>query len=594
MPNNARERLEKLRRLKELRDKSKEYNPEGLPAGSAYERAKQTQDRGRVDFNTFFMGTPVGRLIQGAADLPLGAAQFVTESLGSDSVTNVLRGREEQIQKGREAVASVDGTNPEGFDISRLIGNVFAGGAATKGISLAPTAAGRVAQGAGIGAVAGAATPATSDDVGAQKTNQIGLGALIGGAIPAVTQIGKYLADKGTQAFGFMLPGGARRSAREVLRESAGDKTDEIVQLLDENQSPLGRGNAGEVATPAGSAEFSALQRLAAASNPSRMVADSRATNEARVGALQTVGGTLEDLNAAKGIRSANADPLYEQAWAATLKPSQELDTLLNDPFIKAILPSVDDVATSEGIPQGTTQYYHLIKKALDGALERPANQGGLNSFTRGAITGVRRKFIDGLVESNPAYERARAQFAADSPPINQMQVIQYLEDKLSPALADLGANANQRAAGYAQAVRDAPRTIKSSTGQNMFSELGDVLTRSQMDAVNAVGDDLARASDFEQLARAGSSAANKIAGSVGAVPQAKILERTFVIVNAALSKLGKKAGEDTLKYLEDVMRDPQRTAQLMRDATPAQKAAMSFILNTSRSAPAIFAAQEN
>lgn len=560
-------------------------------------RAQETKDRGKVDFNTFFMGTPVGRFIQGAADLPLGAAQFVGESLGSDSVTNALRERETQMEKGKEAVASVDDsamTNAEGFDFFRLLGNIMQGVGLTKGVPIAASVPGKIAQGAGIGAVAGAASPATSENVDEQKAGQIGLGALTGAVIPTVTGIGKYIGNKATQAFGFMLPGGAQRSAREALRTAAGDKVDDVVQLLDDNKSPLGRGNAGEVATPAGRAEFSALQKLSAASNPSRMVADQRAANTARVGALESAGGTLDDLNAARNARSANANPLYEQAWASPLNPTDEFVQLLDDPFIKATLPAVDDVATSRGIEQGTTEYFHLVKKALDGALETPANKGGLDSFKRGAIERVRKIFIEQLGKSNPTYEQARAQFAKDSPPINEMQVIQFMKDKLSPALADSGANANQRAAGFAQSMRDAPRTIKSSTGSNIFSELEEVITPEKLAVVKSVADDLARANDFEQLAKAGLRAANEITSSIGDVPQAKILERSIVIANAALSKLGKKASEDTLKYLEDVMRDPVRTANLMRDISPESKAAIGFLLGASRSAPAITVSQEN
>ncbi|PHR99268.1 MAG: hypothetical protein COA78_25325, partial [Blastopirellula sp.] len=144
----------------------------------AMQRALETRARGDVGFAAFAAGTPAGRVIEGAADLPLGAVQFITESLGIEGMNEFMQKREQRIQKGREATGS------EGFDAARLLGNIGTGAAAASGIPLAAGVIGKGLQGSGLGMVFGASTPATSDDVGAEKAGQILTGGVAGGLLP--------------------------------------------------------------------------------------------------------------------------------------------------------------------------------------------------------------------------------------------------------------------------------------------------------------------------------------------------------------------------------------------------------------------------
>jgi hypothetical protein len=91
-----------------------------------------------------------------------------------------------------------------------------------------------------------------------------------------------------------------------------------------------------------------------------------------------------------------------------------------------------------------------------------------------------------------------------------------------------------------------------------------------------------------------GEPLAAEISTGIGNVPQVKILDRFFVIFNAAASRLGKKSTESTVEYLENIMRDPKKTAVLMKDMSPTERQALSVILNTMKDAPIIAATQES
>jgi hypothetical protein len=91
-------------------------------------------------------------------------------------------------QQTREREAAYQARKPEGFDWARLSGNILnpvnvaPGALATK----AATLGGRMAAGAGVGAVASLLAPVAGDDFWSDKAKQMALGAAVGGAAPAV------------------------------------------------------------------------------------------------------------------------------------------------------------------------------------------------------------------------------------------------------------------------------------------------------------------------------------------------------------------------------------------------------------------------
>src|SRR6185295_7774992 len=164
-----RETLQELRRLDELQAR----------AGGSVATAEPEQPASLADKMAGGWG---GRLAQGIASPILAGAQI----FGGE--------------KGRAAVAELDAMKKrgmkaegnEGFDAYGMLGSLLPGAGIAKGVSAALPAATnlgtRLLQGGAIGAATSAAQPvAPSQTFLEDKAKQIGIGAVTGAAIPAVT-----------------------------------------------------------------------------------------------------------------------------------------------------------------------------------------------------------------------------------------------------------------------------------------------------------------------------------------------------------------------------------------------------------------------
>lgn len=109
------------------------------------------------------------------------------------------------------------------------------------------------------------------------------------------------------------LPGGIERSVGRTAVQAAGPKLQAVIDALRQNRQivPGSAPTAGEVAAPAGSAEFSGLQRVSQGRLPSEYVAREGVNEGARSAAVQSVGGTADDLAAAIKFRGDAADEAY-------------------------------------------------------------------------------------------------------------------------------------------------------------------------------------------------------------------------------------------------------------------------------------------
>lgn len=154
-------------------------------------------------------GNPVTRFATGAASFPIGLFQLGANALGmGDGVNEHLAQLEGMKQSGRAKLGS------EGFDVTETAGAVLSpvGLKAAKALPVAPSAGGRMAQGAVLGASAGAATPVTEgDNYWGSKGVQAVTGALLGGAIPGGAALLKKGAGAVRDVFNLFTDKGAGR-----------------------------------------------------------------------------------------------------------------------------------------------------------------------------------------------------------------------------------------------------------------------------------------------------------------------------------------------------------------------------------------------
>jgi len=376
-------------------------------------------------------------------------------------------------------------------------------------------------------------------------------------------------------------------AGREAIKgraylDAGGERIDDIATAL-RNYVPKVEGSeapAGEAAASAGSAEFSAMQHSAEGVLPSEYVARGKARDAARLRAVRKVGQTPEALAAAKALRARNAETNYGAVENDLV--DADLGALEGTPAMQSALGKARTSAAQRRayFPEEGELYnvrnLQRAKKALDDSISASQNSaaaGRVPTLSPGELTDAKSELVDKLGAASPGWKAARDQFAEESVPINQMEVGQYLESKLTSALDE---EAPQRAASYAGALRDAPRTIKSAvTGSPRFQELMDVLNPEQVKAVESVRDDLASMAEQARLARAGSrSGKNQVqpftnsidaTGHSGQLPN--LLSRPAMAFNFIMRRLKGQMDEKLAREIAQEMLDPKATGQAIERA---------------------------
>ena len=511
-------------------------------------------------------GHPATRFALGAASPFLGAVQLGAELLGNESVTAHLKQLEEMKRRGM----GMGITDDAGIDLAGIAGTILSPAVlSAMKLPAAASVLGRAAQGAGIGAAMGAVSPVTSGDFGSTKAAQIGAGAAIGGVIPPAIDAAKVVGRVGRNIIDPLLPGGAERGASRILAEAAGPKRAAIESELARPQVlvPGSQPTAAEAAAAAGSPEFSALQKIAAAHQPSAYSDIAKGQEAARFAALAGFGKDKATLTAAEQARSKAANALYDKAFSQAINADPALAQLSKNPYFQDALTHAKKLSEAKGISPKTdlTQFLHYVKLGLDKELSKVGDTA-LSSTEKGAVQQLKKELVGWMGNKNPDYEQARAVFAAASKPINEMQVGQQLEQALAKPIG-----VGERAAGFAAAVQNAPATIKKATGQKVADELGDILQPQNLATVKNVLADLSRKAEFERLAPLGRQKAAEVAQPFG-LPSTGPLNQSYMIFKTVLGRVSKGINEKTLDMMADALQVPKTALRLLQNAPSQQR----------------------
>lgn len=556
------------------------------------------------------MGAPATRFALGAASPFLGAAQLGAEAIGFGGVTDQLRRVEEmkrrgmtpaaelqRLEEGRANLARMPGyettiaridediarikaegasadPSQAGFDVAGLTGTVLS--PAVLGAMKIPTAGsvlGRAGQGAAIGAAFGAASPVTTDEYWTTKGAQVGTGAALGGIIPPAMDAGKAVYRIGRNMLDPLLPGGASRGAGRIIDQALGPKRAAVEAELRKPSVivPDSQPTAAEAAARAGSPELSALQRIAAEHRPSAYSDIAKAQEGARAAHIGSFGQDKAALLAAQSKRAAEAAKNYGAVADDIVHVSDDaITTLLKRPSMKAAIDRAKQLTQEQGATWGaqrTVRDMQNLKMALDDMVANP-DTFGLGGAQASAIRDTGKKFVAWLATKSPKWDAARAAYAADSVPINQMQVGQELGKSLTKPIGE-----GERAAVFAGAMREAPRMIKRATGQPRFDELEDVLKPENLKKAKDVLADLARKVEADRLAPLGRARAAQAAQPFG-LPATGPLHQSYMIFKTILGRVSKGINEKTLDTMADSLKLPTETLKVLQRVPDAQKQA--------------------
>ena len=573
------------------------------------------------------VGNPVSRVLLGAASVPAGAVQLganiggkLGQALGDAGVISGEQAQNlqmvpEWINKQMAIIENMKkrgmkARDNEGMDVAGLVGAAGVGLTA-KAPELAKTMAGRLAQASATGAGYGAAAPVTNEsaDYFEQKKGDVVGGALLGPAAYAaaagLAKTGGKVYEVGKKIVDPYLPGGAERAAGRLANEAAGDNREAVIQYLLRQQGYVPGANltAGQAATKAGSAEFSALQEAMKKRRASDYDAIDQAQKKGRLDYVKSGGASENKIKALEAERQGKTDILYKQVEGsnadvgvmpvalkiAEIYKNNQLRDKISKPMRDVFERLFEDSKTLVNKPGKLKSLSEQLKDMIN---KRDA--GGQNEYDTVALREIKSLLDEQIGRAEPKYAQARELYREKSLPINEAKIMNAMADRLS------NPSGKETRDSFLKAIDDQEKLMKEATGFPGYSKLGQTMSPDSVTKIDEVARDLRENIEYERLAKAGAKKVGQMIGQEEAgVVLPGLLNRTATIINAVLRRVEGKASEKTLDQLSEYMKDPKKMAKIMQNATPKQRAALTAALSNRKallaaSAPSTAYAREN
>ena len=492
--------------------------------------------------------------------LPKALVDFVNKSQSPEAlaagqkaieVANAVGGDLKQKYGSFEALTNTLYTDPIGAaaDLSLL----FTGGGG------ALRAGANVAEKAGVSAAALNAPRAVASAV--QKG-----GNLIDPLRPVIygASLPFRLGAKGTGAVRNMLA--PKEAALIAAAEGQGQDIVNALRNYDDMVAGVRPTAGAVVAGQMPATKYAALQRDLAEELSTPYYKRNQENVAARGEALGTIAQDEAALKAAEAARTRVSKPLYEAAdlGVADVKPVMPvLDKLIKDnPGNPELLKELKQIRT--GLIDGETGALRTdgaqVSSVIDGiktALSKEENKN-----IKSKLKDVREMLVDAV----PGYRAAQEAFAEASKPVNIMQVGQYLEGKLKPAMET---SIGERPGVFSAAVKEAPTTIKRSTGQSRFDKLSDILEPEQVKIVEGIRQDLVREAEFAKQATEGGKSGRTFPAAPASLPN--FMSRVTAVANVILTRLQGKINQKLAIEMATEMLDPKAAATAMEKALARQ-----------------------
>jgi hypothetical protein len=479
-----------------------------------------------------------------------------------------------------------------------ITGNVVLA-APTAFIPGAATLPGAAAVGAGMGFI----QPVASDESRLKNTAIGGAagagGVALGRVVKAGYQGAKSLAEPFTEA-------GRQSIAGRTLQRFGVEAGD----LVGATSAPTVTGArttlAEQIARPEGAAGAARLQDAMRAVDPeiaAQMAAREAENNAARVGTLQQLAGQDGSRDFAEAMRNTAAKDLYQKAFDVKLAPNMltpsergEITKLMKVPAIQDAMTAAKEIAANSGInitkPEGSIQGLHLMKLALDDAVNSAASQQGAAAVNKAmSIKTARDRLLTFIERMAPEYGEARATYAAMSKPLNQADVASEVLKRGTSATTDLAGNVRLMPNSLANSMRDEGKLIKQATGRDLgTTKLSDLLEPDQLAKLTAVAKEVDRSAAVARAANGpGSATAQRLAsqnilqqiiGPTGlpkSWAESTLLNTAMRPVQFAYSGVAEPKIQMTLA---DLLLNPDKAAKAMAAATPAQRSQLAKVLD--------------
>lgn len=396
-----------------------------------------------------------------------------------------------------------------------------------------------------VGELAGDVIPYVAGGLATGPAKLLGLGtqALIGGVVQP-GDVGDKLLNAGFSAAGEgvgQLLGGAAKygikgvepftqsgRAKILRRTLEGAATDpaNLLTKLDNAQEFL----PGVRPTTAQAAMDPGISQLAdaAGSGYSQVASAFQKARTNRLNAydeaLQTLGGLDQGGSLvrkyAEHLRKTAADADYAKAYSTPMTRTPELDAmrdqLLTRPSVKDAVKGAKDLMAEKGMKpspdgHGSVQGLGFVRDTVYDKANKLFREG--DTTLGQAVADTRNQLTNYLEQAAPLVKQADANYAANSLPLNQMDIGEALYKKSFPAINDAASNPFRITPNaYSAALRDGDNLAVQATGLDTASM--NMLSPTQRQYYKGIQNDMTRAVEADELAKmAGSPTAQRTAG---------------------------------------------------------------------------------
>lgn len=474
--------------------------------------------------------------------------------------------------------------NPYLYGAGRVAGAVIPATTAVKSIGAIPSAAlnNRYLQSTLLGGGGGLITPEESGKTGLDFYAEQGKKGAIGAiAAPIMTAGGDalgYAAKLGKRLVEPFYEAGKDRILGRALTEAAGGEADKAIQNI-RDYVPNLKGVLPTMAEVAKVPSLAALERSAISNNSEvgNIIAQrADARNILRKDYIQDLAGMNGQKEALKNARDLTAENNYLKAFTQKMAfdkvPTELLaqkDELLKSPAVQQAIKDASTNLANFGEkninPTQSIQGLHEIKLALDDQISKLTKPDMKQNEIR-KIAGIEeaKKRLLGFLESeqvSPAYKKAREVYAAQSKPINELETVEKIADKVI--------NPNSDAIYSTQLARQLANLEKSGA-----------VSPEKMKALRALQRDIQGQEYAQKVGKAsGSDTTQKLAytnlmndmGIPNALKNSGIVEGLGNFAGQLGNMAYSNANQRLSSKLAHAVTDPQEAARLMQLVKEAQ-----------------------
>jgi hypothetical protein len=543
---------------------------------------------------------------RGAVDVVQGAEQLGDRLAQFNPASPAFWMEEGQRDKAKSAYDAKVADEARLFDdglgqttsgtIGRVLGNVVA--TAPLGV-----AGGGIRGAMAAGGAAGALQPVTGGDFAGEKLEQIGLGALGGGAVAGLLKGGKVtvgavktLAGKLRDSMPNVTQAARERAAADILRKAAADQS-RLAGAANPRQ--FVQGTQQTLAEATDDAGISGLQRTMASMSPdfnNRLTTMGQQNNAARVDAIRGAFGGADEAAAQRieQVRDQVTAPLLKQAQQVKGVNTTPVVELIDDiiqsrqgrPAVQGAAKRVRDLLTADGMD--SVQRLHNVRQAIGDMLADMSPDGSAAKAASRELMAIKRRLDVQIGKASPEFRQFLSEFAERSRDAGRVRMGDELLGKSSATL-DAAGNPVLSPAQFGRAADNLDRVAKQATG--FRRETADrLMTPEQRDTVGAVRADLDRYARTQTQGRAVGSNTVQNAVGVGRLQDelggsdliSAIAPRAANPLNV-LNAVRRYYGNQVLEVVQEAMLNPAEAARILSRLPPQQQQAARQLVMSPR-----------